>query len=222
MPKLTLISFPLCPFVQRAVIALKEKGAEFDVAYVDLTEKPDWFLALSPLGKVPVLKVDRRGEEPAAIFESQVIVEYLEETVGGPKLHPEDALERAQHRSWIEYGSQLMGELWKFSTAGNLEDLDAAAATLRARFGPLEARVAGPLFAGEHFSLVDAAFAPGFRMIDTIETVSPTNLFDEFPKLDAWRRALSGRQSVKEAVPANFVDLCLARFREAGSVLAGN
>lgn len=63
MTKLTLISFPLCPFVQRAIIALNEKGAEFDVVYIDLANKPDWFQKVSPFGKVPVLKVERDGKD---------------------------------------------------------------------------------------------------------------------------------------------------------------
>src|SRR5438270_2942739 len=84
MPKLTLISHDLCPYVQRAVIALTEKGVPFDRIYVGLANKPDWFRAISPLGKVPLLKV---GD--AVIFESAVILEYLEETQPKP-LHPVD------------------------------------------------------------------------------------------------------------------------------------
>jgi hypothetical protein len=55
---LHLISFKTCPFVQRAVITLKHKNIDFDITYIDLAEPPDWFLEMSPLGKVPVLKVD--------------------------------------------------------------------------------------------------------------------------------------------------------------------
>src|ERR1700716_2152538 len=96
MRKLTLISHDLCPYVQRAVIALTEKAAPFDRVYIDLANKPDWFLAISPLGKVPLLKV-----AAAVIFESAVILEYLEETQPNP-LHPADPLARAQHRAMIE------------------------------------------------------------------------------------------------------------------------
>src|SRR6266478_9574691 len=88
-PKLTLISHKLCPYVQRAVIALTEKGVPFERIDIDLANKPDWFLAISPLGKTPVLQV---GD--TAIFESAVILEYLEETEPKP-LHPADALARA-------------------------------------------------------------------------------------------------------------------------------
>src|SRR4051812_11274642 len=86
MSKLTLISHDLCPYVQRAVIALGEKGVEFAREYVDLANKPEWFLKMSPLGKVPLLKV---GNE--VIFESSVILEYLEETQPNP-LYPQDPL----------------------------------------------------------------------------------------------------------------------------------
>lgn len=66
---LTLVSHYLCPYVQRAAIALGEKGVPFDRNYVDLANKPDWFKAISPLGKTPVLLV---GERP--VFESAVIL----------------------------------------------------------------------------------------------------------------------------------------------------
>ena len=75
MPKLKLISHRLCPCVQRAVVALSEKGVPFERIDIDLANKPDWFLEISPLGKTPALLVD-----DTAIFESAVILEYLEET----------------------------------------------------------------------------------------------------------------------------------------------
>ena len=88
---LKLISHKLCPYVQRAVIALKEKGVPFERVDIDLANKPDWFVKLSPLGKVPVLVVSTdKGE--VALFESNVICEYIEETQAGARLHPADAL----------------------------------------------------------------------------------------------------------------------------------
>ena len=102
---LTLVSHRLCPYVQRAAISLVEKAVPFERVYVDLADKPAWFLALSPLGKTPVLKVNDR-----AIFESAVILEYLEET-GPHPLHPADPLRRAEHRAWIEFGSAVLNDI---------------------------------------------------------------------------------------------------------------
>ncbi len=90
---LKLISHKLCPYVQRAVISLTEKGVPFERVDIDLDNKPDWFLKISPLGKVPVLQV---GDK--VVFESAVILEYLEEIQPKP-LHPKDPLTRAEHRA---------------------------------------------------------------------------------------------------------------------------
>jgi glutathione S-transferase len=209
MSKLTLISFALCPFVQRAIIALKEKGTPFDVIYVDLANKPDWFLALSPLGKVPVLKVERTGKPDGVVFESAVIMEYLEETAVGVALHPVDPLERAQHRAWIEFASATFGDMWKLTTAKTPADLDAAAAGLNAKLKRVEDALVGPFFAGESFSLVDTAFAPAFRQLDTLEEVTGSAIVAGLPKVAAWRKALAARPSVQGAVPADYVKLYL-------------
>ena len=80
---LTLISHPLCPFVQRSAIVLLEKNVPFERLNVDLSAKPDWFLALSPTGKVPMLKVRQSKGEDAIIFESMAICEYINETLDG-------------------------------------------------------------------------------------------------------------------------------------------
>src|ERR1043165_3388000 len=108
---LTLVSHPLCPYVQRAAIALAEKGVTFQRIDVDLAAKPAWFTAVSPLGKTPVLQVGN-----AAIFESAVILEYLEETAPKP-LHPADPLRRAEHRGWIEFGSAVLNDIGSFYAA---------------------------------------------------------------------------------------------------------
>nr|HPQ97823.1 glutathione S-transferase family protein [Thiolinea sp.] len=88
-PRLELVSFKICPYVQRAVIALNEKGAEYTLTHLVPGEEPDWFKQVSPMGKVPVLLVDG-----TPVFESAVIMEYVDE-VYGPQLHPEDALQKA-------------------------------------------------------------------------------------------------------------------------------
>lgn len=213
MTKHTLISFPLCPFVQRAIIAMKEKQAEFEVVYIDLADKPDWFTAISPLGKVPVLKVERDGEEPAYIFESAVILEFIEETVPDPKLYASDPLARARQRSWVEFGTQLLSDLWGYTSADSADAVDAAAKRIRDKFSFLEAEVVGPYFSGDSFSYVDAAFGPIFRQIDTIETVTPTGLVDDYPNLMAWRSRLAIRPSIQAAVPADYVERYIGFLR---------
>src|SRR5215475_9447023 len=162
MAALKLISHKLCPYVQRAVIALAEKGVPFERIDIDLANKPDWFLKISPLGKVPVLVVATEQGE-VALFESNVICEYIEETQAGIKLHPSDALKRAEHRAWMEFGSALLGDLWGFETTTDPATFENKRQALSAKFARVEAALGqGPFFAGASFSLVDAVFAPIF------------------------------------------------------------
>lgn len=210
MPKLTLVSHHLCPYVQRAVIALEEKGVPFDRVYIDLSNKPQWFKQLSPLGKVPLLKVD----DDIVIFESAVICEYLEETQPNP-LHPADPLQRARHRAWMEFGSAILSDVWGFETGKDATTVAAKAAALKAKFERIEASLGeGPYFAGARFSLVDAVFGPVFRYFDVFDTIIDHDIFSETPKVRAWRQALAARPSVRNAVPADYPDR-LRAFLEA-------
>ncbi|TDP61342.1 glutathione S-transferase family protein [Roseateles toxinivorans] len=201
MSHLELISHKLCPYVQRAVIALSEKNLPFTRTDIDLAAKPAWFKALSPLGKVPLLRI---GDE--VLFESAVIVEYLEDTQA-PALHPADALQRARHRAWIEFGSTVLNDIWGFYTAADVTQLQAKRELLRTRFERLEEALdTGPYFAGERFSLVDAVFAPVFRYWELFDRIADFGVFDGLPRVQAWRRALTQRPSVQGAVAEDYVE----------------
>src|SRR6476620_1726119 len=139
-PKPRLISHKLCPYVQRAVIALTEKGVTFERIDIDLANKPDWFVAISPLGKTPVLQI---GD--TAIFESAVILEYLEETQPHP-LHPADPLSRAEHRAWVEFGSAILNDIGGLYTAADEAAFNAKSGALNEKFLRVEARLKGPWF----------------------------------------------------------------------------
>jgi glutathione S-transferase len=198
-PRLTLISHRLCPYVQRAVIALTEKDVAFERVDIDLVNKPDWFLKVSPLGRTPVLQV---GE--TAIFESAVILEYLEETEPKP-LHPADPLRRAEHRGWIEFGSAVLNDIAGFYSASDEAAFKAKGAQLEARFARLEARVVvSPWFDGDEFSLVDAVFGPVFRYFEVFDEIGDFGVLENKPRLARWRAALAARPSVKSAVSAEY------------------
>jgi glutathione S-transferase len=196
-----LVSHLLCPYVQRAAIVLAEKGVDFRRVDIDLAAKPAWFLALSPLGKTPMLLV-RDGHAVTPIFESAVICDYLDET-RAPALHPAAPLARAQHRAWVEVASATLNQIWQLYTAPDEAAFHAARDGLRRRFEQLEGTLpaAGPWFAGAAFSVVDAAFAPAFRYFEVIEA---DDLLDGLPRLGAWRAALAARPSVRGAMEPGY------------------
>lgn len=216
---LTLISHKLCPFVQRAAIALEEKQVAFQRIDIDLAAKPAWFTRISPLGKVPVLRVAEQGRE-TAIFESAVILEYLEETQPNP-LHPGDPLSRARHRAWIEFASATLNAIAQFYSAQTQEAFEAAAQKLRNLFQQVEEQLTeDPWFAGPHFSLVDAAFAPVFRYFDTFERIGAGGILDGLPKIAAWRGALGARPSVQNAAAPDYPARLTAFLQTRDSVLS--
>jgi len=216
---LTLVSHHLCPYVQRAAIVLSEKGVAFERVYIDLGNKPDWFLKTSPLGKVPLLSVPQNDGD-AILFESAVICEYLEETQPGSKLHPADPLTRARHRGWMEFGSSMLSELWVYETTQDTETLERKRDALKAKFATIEAELGdGPYFAGAAFSLVDAVFAPIFRYFDVFDRISDMGIFDGLPRVRAWRQALSARPSVKTAVTEDYAERLLAFLRRHDAAL---
>jgi glutathione S-transferase len=213
---LRLISHKLCPYVQRAVIALREKGIAFERVDIDLANKPDWFPAISPLGKTPVLQV---GD--VAIFESAVILEYLEETQPKP-LHPADALTRAEHRAWIEFGSAVLSDIAGFYAAPDQAIFKTKTFQLEQRFARLEVRVAAsPWFDGESFSLVDAVFGPVFQYFDVFDDIADFGILSGKPKLARWRKSLAKRPSVRHAVSADYPALLADFIRQRKSWLSG-
>lgn len=210
MTELTLVSHNLCPYVQRAAIALDEKGVTFERVTVDLARKPEWFLAMSPLGKVPLLRVSSPDGSEAVIFESNVICEYIEESQVGPKLHPSDPLQRAEHRSWIEFGSSILGDVWHLETTQDANKFETTRAAIAAKFSRVEAALrTEPWFGGEHFSLVDVTFAPILRYFDVFERIANLGVFAGMPKVERWRVALRERPSVITAVGVDYQDLLL-------------
>lgn len=212
--ELKLISHKLCPYVQRAVISLTEKGVAFERIDIDLDNKPDWFLKISPLGKVPVLQV---GD--SVVFESAVILEYLEETLTKP-LHPKDALIRAEHRAWIEFGSAVLGDIWGLETAKEKDTFEAKVKQSEQRFVRLEERlVAAPWFDGEAFSLVDAVFGPVFRYYDVFDEIGDFGVLANKPKIAYWRRSLAERPSVKSAVSPEYPELLRAFMKRHDAYL---
>lgn len=207
--KLHLVSTYTCPYVQRARVLLNEKNAEYDITYIDLTQKPDWFQEMSPLGTVPVMRVtDVDQDVDQTLFESQVICEYLDETEK-PAMHPDDALSRALNRAWIEYGSKLVSAQAGYTFAPNEEAQQEKLESIKSMLARVEAVLEnrdndGPFFNGPDFALIDAAYAPFFMRNAILERVKPIGLLDDYPCIKAWSEALINRDSVRKSVVDTF------------------
>lgn len=198
-----LVSFKSCPWVQRVAIVLREKGLGFDFIHIESDDRPDWFGSVSPHNKVPVLLID--GDR--ALFESDAINEYLDES-HGPRLHPEDPVQRAHNRAWITFAPSFAdiasGHAYAESEAG----YDKAVAQVPALFAKMEAALqrndAGPYFNGAAYSLVDAAYAPFLQRHLFLERIRRIGVIDNHPRLRAWAEAIVARPSTHSFPPAEY------------------
>ncbi|KAK8593300.1 hypothetical protein V6N12_045383 [Hibiscus sabdariffa] len=136
-----------CPFSQRALLTLEEKKLSYKMHLINVSDKPQWFLEISPEGKVPVLKVDDKW-----VADSDVIVGILEEKYPHPSLKtpPEFA----------SVGSNIFGTFVTF-----LKSKDANDGSEQALLNELKAldehlKAHGPFIAGEKISAVDLALGP--------------------------------------------------------------
>jgi len=203
MAKYLLVSFKTCPWVQRAAIVLREKKIEFEFRHIERDNRPDWFLAISPHKKVPVLRIDDR----VSLFESNAIAEYLDETIE-PRLHPKDPVARAVHRAWTDYVPSFAAAVTGCAYADSEADYRKAVDNIPVAFERLEKALqtqgSGRYFKGASYSLVDAAYAPFLQRYDFLDRIKPLGEIEKFPRLQAWSTALVERRSTHSFPPAEF------------------
>nr|VFK55685.1 MAG: glutathione S-transferase [Candidatus Kentron sp. TUN]VFK60271.1 MAG: glutathione S-transferase [Candidatus Kentron sp. TUN]VFK61709.1 MAG: glutathione S-transferase [Candidatus Kentron sp. TUN] len=214
--ELELISFKLCPFVQRALITLLHKKIPYKTTYIDIGDPPLWFLQISPFGKVPVLKV----APDKYLFESAVICEYIDETTHG-QLLPEDPFLRARNRGWIEFGSACIMDSVSLLTAKTESDFEDRRDELEDKFERIEDAIdKGPFFNGAKFSLVDAAYAPLLMRLALLRQAVDIFTATTHPKVNAWSETLLALPAVRNSVVKEFPDLYLASIQKRKGYIA--
>jgi glutathione S-transferase len=189
----------LCPFAARARLVLAEKQLTANEVEIDLWRKPDWFLQMSPHGKVPLLRHDGR-----LVWESTVIAEYLEETFPAHPLLPTQPERRAAARAWVNFADSRL-----YATTGQLlHSFDRSmyvrlAAQLVDDLHVLEEVAftgqsdASPYVLGTEFSLADVALYPWFEQVAVLERLRGFHFPTDCRRLLAWQRAVSNRDAVR-------------------------
>lgn len=213
--KLELISFKLCPFVQRAVIVLKKKNVDFEITYIELSNPPEWFKSISPLGQVPILKV---GDE--VLFESSVIQEYVDE-ITPPSLQPGDPLIKAKNRAWISFGSDILFAMHSMVTSKEKSVFNEKKAMILQKLAQLEAVHSGKIyFNGDTFNMIDAAYAPLLMRLSFIKQHTGIDLLENFPKLAKWAENLLALDFVQASVAPGLAKMYKGMMKHMGGFLA--
>ena len=198
------------------MILLRAKDIDFEVTYINLQEKPDWFLKISPHGKVPVLLVDG-----TPLFESNAIAEYLDEMVE-PRLHPVDSINRARNRAWTDFVPDFAKGLSGIYYTKSEAEMHAGLVEAPKRVVKLEEALKkerdndGPYFNGDKLCLVDAAYAPFLQRFAFVEAKLKTGVLKDFPLVQAWSDALLANETVTGSVVSHFNDEFVKSLKRRG------
>eukprot|EP00250_Pteridium_aquilinum_P020715 c24914_g2_i1 orf=205-888(-) len=193
-------------FGMRVLIALKEKGVQYEYHEQDLSSKSQLLLESNPIyKKIPVLIHNGKP-----ICESLIIVQYIDEAWSSADraFLPKDPYQRALARFWADYvdkkvydaGSRAMrspeGEEKEQARKDFLETMATLDGVLVKVCG------GGPYFGGQHIGLVDIALAPFLCWFDAYETFGKFKPLDEAkcPHLSKWAKTVVECPSVKEAM----------------------
>lgn len=212
---LKIVSFKICPFVQRVTALLEAKSVPYQVEYISLDNKLEWFLQLSPNAQVPLLITDN-GK---ALFESDAIVEYIEEAY--PALEANLSLEqKAQNRAWSYLATKHY--LTQCSTMRSPEQfkLEQTQQKLTRIFTLVEQQLSqGPYFNGQVLSLVDIAWLPLLHRAHIIEQHTGYDLLPALPKIKQWQKSMVSLTITSASVSSDFEQTFVGFYLSEQTVL---
>ncbi|PMJ99151.1 glutathione S-transferase family protein [Vibrio sp. 10N.261.55.A7] len=199
---LKIISFKICPFVQRVTAALEAKKVPYEIEYINLKDKPQWFLDISPNGQVPVMVTD----SGTALFESDAIIEYIEDEFD-PLEQGITNEQRALDRAWSYLGTKHY--LPQCGTMGSKDQqtFEERAEKLIKAFQKAENQLTGEsqFFKSDALSNVDIAWLPLLHRAAIVKAHSGYDFFCGLPKMQAWQKNILDSGLVEKTVSDDFV-----------------
>lgn len=209
-----IVSAKICPFVQRVTTLLEVKEVPYDIEYISLYNKPDWFLEASPHGQVPILWTD----DGRVLFESDAIVEYVEEVTPSP-LFPSDPVARAQDRAWAYLASKNYLVQCSAQRSPDAGTLDERARKFTKAFERIGHRLDKSDFAGgDSIGMVDIAWIPLLHRAAIVEVHSGYDFLEGFPQVKAWQQNLLETGLARRSVADDFEEV-FAGFYLTGTYL---
>ncbi|MEM7469478.1 MAG: glutathione S-transferase family protein [Pseudomonadota bacterium] len=195
-----IISFKICPFVQRVTALLEATNTPYDIEYIDLSHKPQWFLDISPNAQVPVLVTD----DDQVLFESDAITEYVDEVIAN-SLSRTDPVEKAQDRAWSYLAAKNYLVQCSAQRSPNAEQLQERGEKLSAAFSKMEKRLGDAKFVnGDELGMIDIAWLPLLHRAHIVAQESGYDFLANFPKLKNLQINLLATGIAEKSVPRDF------------------
>ncbi|MDC0887291.1 glutathione S-transferase family protein [Altererythrobacter sp.] len=213
MADIVIYGSPVSPFVRKVEAVLAEKNIAFESDSVDVFNPPEWFLEISPLKRIPVMRDRSVGTDGAAgtIADSSAICSYLDRKQPDPALYGDDAFAHG-HALWVEEfadstlaatgGLGIFRAVFFNALRGEAPDIETARKTWADQMPPLldylESDLASrEFFAGNQFSIADISVA-----VQLMQTglVAEFDLATKWPGLAAHLDRTSARKSMQGGI----------------------
>ena len=200
MSNLKLLTSAFSPYGHRVETLLLEKNISYHKEHIDLGNKPNWFIDISPLGKIPVLLVDDRP-----LFESLAILEYLEATYTENIFHPKNQFVLAWHRGWMEFSNTLLSLTFGLVFADNAQTIADKQQELKNKLALFAKQIKyQPYFNGDFFSILDITMASAMQPLLFLSEKFNLNLFENLDNLLQYANNLLNRPSFAKSLPENY------------------
>ena len=197
---------PECPFCWKVRLGLSELQIDYNVIHTELGEKHPDVLRYNPKGSVPVF-VD--GE--TVIWESNVMLEYLDDKYASGGLYPKSAEQRAKVRLILCYSDTVIGPALRelvFEKRSKSEEqwdsgkIHQSENAWQECLRQLSSWLNGKEFFNHQFSAVECALIPRFGIA---EAYGASTVVEEFPLLGRWFSEMKQRRCYQETYPESFI-----------------
>ncbi|XP_063987352.1 pyrimidodiazepine synthase-like [Diachasmimorpha longicaudata] len=215
--KLRLYSMRFCPYAQRVHLVLDQKKIPYDVVFINLGDKPDWYLEKNPLGKVPSIELPT-GD---ILFESLLITDYLNEAHAQSNLYPDDPLLKAKDKLLIERFNSVISLMYKLYLEPSVDrELFEEALKGLEIFDRELGKRGTPFFGGNKPGMLDLMIWPWCERADLIRILRGEQYAiprERFLRLLQWKSAMKDDPSVKISYLEPEIHAKYMRSRLAGS-----
>lgn len=178
---LRLYSMRFCPYSQRVRLVLEAKGIKYEIININIKRKPEWYTDVNALGHVPCLQHD----DGRSIYESLIIIEYLDSIYPERKLISSDAYEKARGLMLIDGFQRVAALLYKalkFKTNESFTEIDKVLDSYEKILGD------NLFYGGKQTGIVDYMIWPWFERFRKLKSLTkdyePDK--DRFPKIRSW------------------------------------
>ncbi|MFM8185657.1 MAG: glutathione S-transferase family protein [Alphaproteobacteria bacterium] len=215
MPDFKLYTSPLSPYGHRVEMCLHAKNIPFERIYVDLGNKPDWFVKLSPLSKAPILQIDNQ-----VLFDSIAICEYLEEAFGEIALHPKDPVQKALNRGWMDFSNGLISSVFQLANTQNKEAFEAKISEIQDKINHFENNLpTTKFFNGEKISIIDICMLSALVPLALIESEFAIDINDDEGIFFDYSNNLLSNEKLNQIIPDNYDEIFKGYLTKRNSYL---